>query len=467
MTTQAKQESKFNREKFRDNTSSSSLKAADKSVENTIRTAREGHYAAFHQLEVGINKFALMPSHESIKQMMADITEEIANEPFVVSKQIFWLPREVEDKNEKGEVKKDKKGNAMMKTVNMPVFDARIHSDVKKDIVDVYINTFKKQLEEELGVGNDAEIAIKERMLHIFGKFSKNPNERVQGIVGKPSWIMYAEKIVGDQKTFGRLEIGKAVKMRINELIAIEEANQPIGSESNNPFTDIELRRAMTIKYNNKAEDAKLFYITEIDSDIDKDPKSPTYKQVKFYPLSDTQLEEFLEFPSLSSLYKNCYTKKDFDLAIAGLQLFDDKQEFGVFANQDFLDEAEMMRNLYPDPKAEATEEEKAELKEKEDNLFDSMDREEMKAYARQNKTGIMIHSKLLDEDLRKQLKEWDKLHNGSESESEVKEIVKEEAKTDIEEILDKRPTAAGIKTTDSKGQTAKERIEAIRKGKK
>lgn len=335
-------QSKFNRAKFKDNIKSDELKATDKLVEDVVRQGQRGHYAGFLEIENGFNKFLLYPSHESIQQMMPDNEgQEIKNEPFVVSKQIYWLPREVEEKDDKGDVKKDKKGKAIVKIKNMPVFDGRIHSEAKKDIVDFYIQCLKKQFEEEYG---QDEEKIKELMLPIYGSYQK----RVMGIIAKPGWIMYVQKLAGDQKVFGRLEFGKAVKMRINELIALEEANQPIGSESNNPFTDIEDRRALIIKYNAKAEDAKLYYMTEIDTSHNID------KVLNTYPLSDQELEEFLQYPSLSSLYKNCYTQKDFDLAITGLRIFDDNHEFNVFANQDFLDEAEQMRSLYPEPQVTA-----------------------------------------------------------------------------------------------------------------
>lgn len=455
-------ESKFNRAKFRDNTSSDALKAADKSVENTIRTGQQnGHYAKFLELSPGLNKFLIMPSHETIKQMMTD--EHIKNEPFVVPEQVYWLPREVEDKDEKGNVKKDKKGQAIMKIENKKVFDARVHSEVKKDIVDVYINIYKKQLEEEYGTGADAEAMIKDKMAIIYGRYSKNKAQNIQGVVGKPSWVVYAEKLIGDTKLFGRLSFGKAVKMGVNDVIAMEESNQPIGSESNNSLTDIENRRAVCITVNKESTTPAGFYKVVIDSDIDKDPKSPTYKQISFYPIPDSQLEEFLKFPSLSSIYKNCYTKFNFDTALAGLKLFDDKHELGIFSNQDFLDEAEHMRTLYPDPKEESTEGVVAAAVEEKGDIFDNMGREEMKAWSRTNKTGITIHSKLLDDDLRSQLKEWDKLHNSDTNASEAEEPAKEEEKSDIEKVLDQRPSAAGVKSKGSTGETAAERIARIR----
>ena len=409
--TNQKGESKFNRSKFKDSVKSDELKAADKSVESIVKSSEKGNYAGFLSLEQGFNKFLLFPSHESIKQMMVENGQEIKNEPFVVSKQIFWLPREVEEKDDNGNVKKDKKGKSIMKIVNTPIFDARIHSEAKRDIVDFYITTLKKQFADEYGTDRTAEEKIKEKMLPIYGSYAK----RVMGIVAKPSWIMYAEKLVGNQRVFGRFEIGKAIKMRINELIAIEESNQPIGSESNNPFTDIEDRRAIIIKYNKDVDDPKLVYITEIDSSFDS-----LTKVINTYPFSDSELEDFLKFPALSEMYKNSYTKKDFDLAINGLKIFDDKHEFGVFLNEDFLDEAEEMRNLYPESKEKEVVVSQSEDDEVEsEDQFENMDREDLKKYSRENKTGIAIHSKLTDEDLRTQLKEWHNNNNQEEKSSE------------------------------------------------
>ena len=446
------EKSKFNRAKFKDTISSEDLKAADKAVEDVVRRGQQGHYAGFLDIEAGINKFLLYPSHEAIQQMMSD--ENVDNEPFVVSKQIFWLPREVEEKDDNNNVKKDRTGKPILKIKNRPVFDARIHSDSKKDIVDWYIQCLKAQFVEQYGDDDDV---IKEKMLPIYGSYQR----KVMGIVGKPSWIVYAQKMVSGQKIFGRLEIGKAVKMRINELIAIEESNQAIGSESNNPFTDIDDRRAITIKYNKDADDARLYYITEIDTSYD-----PETKVLNTYPLTDEELEEFLEYPSLSSLYKNHYTQQDFDNALEGLKLFDDEHEFDVFSNADFLDEAEQMRDLYPEPDEES--EGMNEEGEGEGDKFDVMDRTELKQYARINKAGIAIHSKITDDELRDMLRDFEKDGDGDE----VKDNENEEEPTETEpeavqqqEVDDKKES---VVETKERKLSAKERIAQIRnKGKK
>jgi hypothetical protein len=70
------------------------------------------------------------------------------------------------------------------------------------------------------------------------------------------------------------------------------------------------------------------------------------------------------------------------------------------------------------------------------------------------------------DDELRNLLKEWESNQEADTTESGAEKEGKEEEKSDIEKILDTRPSAVGVKTVGSTGKTAAERIAAIRKGK-
>lgn len=429
-----KQESKFNRSKFKDSTTSAELKASDKSVEDTVKSSGSGNYTKFLDIETGYNKFLLYPSHETIQQMLPENEgKDIPSKPFIQAKSVCWVSKEVEDKDEQGNVKKDKKGNPLMIMKRTPIFDARIHSKTGKDIVDLYITTLKKLLEEEFGTDKAAQDKIKEKMVHIYGRWSDNASMRISGIVSKPTWVVYAKKVIGSTKIFGRLEIGKAIKMRLNELIAIEEARNPIGSDSNNPFIQIDQRRALEINYNKDANDPKLIYTTEMDSSYDRDSG-----KLNFYPLTDKEMDEFLKYPSLSSLYEDSYHKGMFDTALEGLRILDDQQEYGVFANEDFVDEASMMRDLYPDVLVEDHTDAPVNAIEEDDgkNQFEKMDRDELKKFSRDNKTGIAIHSKLTDDELRNLLRNWEAGQNEAEPEvvEETKQEVVNQAETEQRE---------------------------------
>lgn len=56
------------------------------------------------------------------------------------------------------------------------------------------------------------------------------------------------------------------------------------------------------------------------------------------YAVSDKVLEELEKYPSLKSLYVDSYRKRDFELALDGLKRFDEKNGYGIFAQEDYLD---------------------------------------------------------------------------------------------------------------------------------
>ena len=57
--------------------------------------------------------------------------------------------------------------------------------------------------------------------------------------------------------------------------------------------------------------------------------------------ISDKSLEEWEAKKSLKEMFVGVYSQKDFDLAMDGLDRFDTKNKYGIFENQDFLDEIE------------------------------------------------------------------------------------------------------------------------------
>ena len=220
----------IDRNKFKDTTKLTDLAEQDKKVENLNQQKNQNNRAGYLTIENGENKFRIYPPHPNEK-----------NNPFIQAKQIWWMPHMWEERDEDNKPVKDKKGNPVLKKGTKRIFDARIHSLVGRDIVSEYItfleNTFKdKGLKEE-------EVA--EKMLPVFGSYQK----KVNGIVGKPGWVIYCDKYdKNGNKTFGRLEMGKAVKQRLNDLISRENADEPIGTVSVNPFTDIEDGRLLIVE---------------------------------------------------------------------------------------------------------------------------------------------------------------------------------------------------------------------------
>lgn len=396
----------IDRSKFKDKTRASDLKTQDSIVENVIDKKNRGEYASYHKIENGDNVFRMYPPHPT--------DDEDESNSFIETVQKWWLPADVEDRDDDGNVKTDSKGKPIIKRVRKTIFDARIHSSVGKDICNEYVEFLSKILKGD-GL---SQADIDEKMKPIYGHYSKNPSERVQGITGKPEWVAYADKIVNGNSTFGRLSIGKAVKYRVNDIIAREEANEPIGTEATNPFTDIENGKALIITYNKDATKAQDYYKTEVDTSSEKVNLNGRMVLVqKTYSLTDDQLEAFMKYPSLASQYKNSYTKRDFQLALQGLKILDDEEDFGVFQYDEFLEICEQLQDLYPEHKEEPVEaetdsdeddiEDDEETSDDSSDMFSDMTRAELKVWNKENKTGIIVRQSMSDNELRDLLRTW------------------------------------------------------------
>jgi hypothetical protein len=385
----------MDRSKFRDTTRVSDLKKSDEKLNSIVKQDdQQGGYAKFLKIEDGVNKFAIYPPHPNDNF-----------NPFIEPVQRWWIPAYVPEKDDKGNVILDKKGNPKLKRTRKPVFDARIHSKCGRDVVAEYIAYLEKVLADN---GHTSE-EIAELTLPIYGSYAK----KIQGITGKPAWVMYAEKIEGDRLTFGRLEVGKAVKMGINKACSLEGADEPIGTESSNPFTELDERRALVIDYNSKSTTSTDYYTASIDSELIKGSGG----RVKLYPISDEQLEAFTQYPSLAELYQNSYTTKDFELALEGIRIVDEENEYGIFEYESFLKIVEQLAGLYPEPKSKDSKEEE----EKQKSLKD-MDRSELKAYIKSNGLKIVVNQSMSDKDILNAIVDLE-----SEEEEEEEEAPKDE----------------------------------------
>lgn len=65
--------------------------------------------------------------------------------------------------------------------------------------------------------------------------------------------------------------------------------------------------------------------------------------------IPDDVLQELVKLQSLEELYVNCYSRKDFDLAIDGLHRLDEEEKYGIFQDDAFLDEIEQMSKMIPE----------------------------------------------------------------------------------------------------------------------
>lgn len=429
-----------------------SMEEQDKELDQQL--GRSGYTENSERLTIenGRNVFRIYPPHEPED-------ENGRPNPFAEPKVIVYVPGMVYDRDSSGEVKKNSEGKPIYKEGLKPVFNAKVHG--KKD---KFGNPLTEDLVEEFNrIANERAKEItdenkrKEYLLPIFGRYSSDSSKRVNGTIYRQTWEMYCDKHKADGTfKFGTLEIGKAVKNRINKIAAIEAANEPLGTD---PFTDIDEGRAIVIVYNKDAEKPEDYYTTEIDnSTVVEIVQGRSVKVLKNYPLSDDQIENFFKKDPLAKIYRNVFTRRDFDLQLAGLTMIDRKNKMGIVDSPEFQRIAEHIASFYPEEETKkneyqlpvittppVSEETKVSTSptplqdtptsEQEGDLFDGMSRQDMKDFCKDNSTGILVlpESKQSDEQLRSLLRQW---LASREASSSITQTVQQETETTVE-VLD------------------------------
>lgn len=378
-------------------TSLAKNKEADEAVEAVV--GRSGFERAdVHKLESGKNTFRIYPPHP-------DGGGETFAEPVV---RVF-LPVMVEEKDDKGNVVMEGK-NPKMKEIQKPIFNSRYHGSTPKDLVEQYVALGEAHAE------TIKDTKLKEAFLNrLKGKFSRTASERLPGLTYKTTYVMYADSIKGGAVAkFARLEVGTAIKDGLNKAAAAtEDAGDPIAVD---PFTDPDTGRAVIITYNNQATKPADYYDVQLDSTSVKGPGNQLI--LKTYPLTDEQLEKYLKYPSLHSLYHNSFKRKDFEWQLKGLELFDKKYNIGIYDTDDFASIVEEISGYYPfdnqEPSAEEVEatiaqQQESVIEEKVDEITDDltlMNRVELRNVNIKEKLGLKLAPTMSDEEVRNLIRE-------------------------------------------------------------
>jgi len=383
------------REKYKQKVNANSLKAQDDKLEELRPTNKNNSgYVGFHDIDEGKNRFRLYPGHLYPNGEPA---------PFIFPQQRYFLPIEMDKRGNDGKVVNGSDGKPERVIRRKAVFDARVHSDKtlggrKMDIVDEYIKFLNKVLDES-GMSDEEK---KEKLWLVHGNFYK----KINGIVDRPSWVTYADKVFPDgSKKFARLSMGKAIKNGLNAALASETSEEPIGTESMNPFTDPEDGRILFITKDSEAgkQDPGNYYLVSISSDFNKQTK-----MIKLAPLSEQDLVAFEEKTPLFELYENSYTQHDFDLAIEGLINFDKEHNFGVLEYEEFIEMIDQLREIYSEKeekrevaKNESPESSNESSSEDEDKPYAQLDRDALKKEIKARKLPVMIKQNISDQALR------------------------------------------------------------------
>lgn len=448
----------------------------DKELASTL--GRDGGaYQKYIKFEDGDNLLRIYPAHPE---------EDGGGDAFAEPKVTVFLPMMVPERDANGQIIMEN-GHPKLKESVKSVYNSRIHANTPKDLVEEYVRMSTERLTEDLKICQIAseKSKINDKLNRLRGNYAM----KIQGLNYKSAWVMYVDRIVGQSKTFGPIEIGVAVKEGINTVAASSDSGtNPLATD---PFTDLDNGRAVLVKYNKSATKPQDYYKVSLDNAL-----IPTiiagqpYELPRKFPLTDDQLEQFMKVTPLAKCFKNCFTRKDFELQFEGLSFFDNKYSIGLFQDAEFINVCEEIDAYYPEE--EETQEGDAEqsttqataapivaeaaapvMEESNQDAFDFMDRKELADWHKANQTGILIKPTMTDDNIRNLARQFQIDVEAIASVAPVEEVaetVEEVATETIEEVaqemIEEAPAAeqaeeqsqATVETT-----TAADRMAAMR----
>lgn len=284
----------------------------------------KGDYAPFWKNREGIVMKRVLPAHEP------------GDSPYVPML-TAQLECEVEQKDEQGNVK----GKELKRK---KIFLATLHGGYKIDPIEEYIRRVY-ELADEIQDKEERNRFLNPITGYRMGK------QWVPGIRPNLEYVFYAYiegKIYRDSLKPKQLETLN------KESAALCTANNTAAIDM---FSDPSL--GFPISWDRSKDDnGKTVEILKAGSPVMHQSWEDFFSK---WEVSDAVLKELEGYPSLKSLYVDSYRKKDFDYALEGLKRFDEKNQYGIFAQEDFLD---IIENLSAEiekraPKDDAKTEEK------------------------------------------------------------------------------------------------------------
>ena len=324
----------FDRSKFKGAKLSTLKETKEKADEKNVRLLGDSGNNSrpqFHNIEEGRNVLRVMPAHDP---------EDPSYQPLRTATLECEVP-EVKDGEETGKmVKKAKK-----------IFIATVHGNeevraLKKDPIELYI----KYVSEMASLYDDKD--ERQKFLFPITGYREKSGKWVWGIMPSTSFVCYARK----NNSLGRAELWDKWIKEMDKITAkIEESeDEPLERD---PFSNPDegypliIEKVKALDKNGK-ETGKFEHI--IDYLLPK--KRQSWDDFcEEHRVTDEQLKELSEKESLKDLYVNVYTKRDFELALNGLQLFDQKYKYGIFENDEFVKEIKEIEAVVPEPKKDDT----------------------------------------------------------------------------------------------------------------
>jgi hypothetical protein len=243
-------------------------------------------------------------------------------------------------------------GDGYTQKFNKRLFVATVHGKEgqQRDLIEEYIKFVVKSVDEEVGDRDES----RKRLAPIFGAMVNNKWN--PGINPSTNFVFYGWN--WDEKTFHKIEIYGSQMDRIEELyLQFDSEDEPLATD---PFSDPETGVGIEI---NKVKNEKgkwEYKIEVVPFNQATAKKFGTYEKfTESFKLSEEQLKQLKDVKSIEEVAgPGLFRKKDFELQLNGLFLFDEEHGYNAFQNDEFMDIVEQIGAQY---EGEVEEEEKAE----------------------------------------------------------------------------------------------------------
>lgn len=285
---------------------------------------QDGSRVDFHKIEDGKNTFRIFPAHNWEK-----------NPPYNAFRTVWlkcMLPEWVDGKETNKLVEKNKK-----------IFIATQHGNQEKDIIESYLE-FVKELSESYDSKEE-----REKFLAPVKGYTGKDKKWVSGIQPSTTYVCYAIK----NGTLGRLELWPKWRKEMERLVLSEDSDEaPIETDV---FSDPNEGYPLIIT-KTKNDKGKYDYVIEKENLRRGENWDKFFDRTK---ITDAQWAEWEKQESLAELYTDCYTTKDFELAMNGLQIFDKQYKYNIFENDEFQQLAKELKSKLREPEKKEESENK------------------------------------------------------------------------------------------------------------
>jgi hypothetical protein len=305
----------FDRSKFK-GSSIAALKETRKAAEKKSSTFGGGR-PGFHKTEEGMNVFRIAPAHNP-------------DDPSYRPLRTAWLTCEVPKLDDDGEE------TGKTEEAKRRIYIATIHGkDIKEDPIETYIKYVFAKASDEID-DKDERSKYLAPITGWRGKDKKwNP-----GIRPSTNYVFYAWK----DDELGRIEFYTQILKKMEELNIDEESDEMIDTDC---FSDPDDGVHLLIKFDKGAKAGERYQVKKREF---KPSKHKTYEAfMEGERITDEQLQELSSKESLKDIYTNVYSKKDFDLALNGLAIFDEANGYNIFENEEFIADLNEIESQVPE----------------------------------------------------------------------------------------------------------------------